>query len=85
MKKLQTLFCAFLCVWLAFAAVGCGNIFRDPNADVESDMQEVLDKVDFSADTEFSGTLNVAINYEEDQKIILDTLIEGFEAKYKNI
>lgn len=64
---------------------GCGNLFRNPSSDIDKEMQDVLEKVDINAGTEYSGSLTVAINYEDDQKVIIDTLKEGFEAKYKNI
>lgn len=86
MKKFKIIVCVLLCLGLAFSTAGCGDLFRDPTADIEGDMQEVLDKLETGkADNEYSGKLTVAINYEDDQKKILDTLIEGFEKKYPNI
>lgn len=88
MKHLCKIISGIIMAGVMFAAVGCGGngLFRDPEQnDPEQHLPEIIDGVDFAADENYSGELTVWINSEPDQKLLMDKLLEGFEAKYPNV
>ena len=51
----------------------------------EAELQEVLDSVDFDADSSYTGTLNIAMNEEPSEISIMNIFVEEFKKEYPNI
>ena len=86
MKK-QKKFVSVLAVCLVFVVVlfsftGC---FFTPEVPIDEEMQKVLDEVDFTADTSYTGTLKVALMNDKASTDSFNAFKQDFESKYKNI
>ncbi|WP_251617216.1 ABC transporter substrate-binding protein [Pumilibacter muris] len=86
MKKFRKFFAAIAAsLMLCLALTSLSGCFYSPEVPIDELMKEVLSKVDFNADTNYKGTLKVALMDDIASADSFNALKTDFENKYKNI
>lgn len=75
---------ALLCL-LLIGAMFSGCVATRNEDEEEAELQEILNSVDFDADSSYKGTLNIAMNEEPSEISIMNTFVEEFNKQYPNI